>query len=176
MDGFRKSCGLPVLCLMVCMSGCADLQPVEKGQCDGVHPCPQGFLCVEFQCVSDQRTACSADEDCATGYCHLQRGVCVSCIEDLHCPAGVCHTDSNVCVTCLQDRDCAQGVCLPQSRTCVGCRTHADCTTGLCSIRNHVCLGCKGDAQCPSGQCNEETGVCEEMSTESLPTGQGGKE
>ncbi len=156
--------------------GCGELQPVESGRCDTSHPCPKGFLCVGFRCLSDQRTVCSTDAECSTGFCHPAKGTCVSCAEDRHCPVGVCHTDFSVCVTCLLDRDCAEGVCLPQSGTCVGCRTHTDCVTGLCNIRNHVCLGCKGDPQCPSGQCNEETGVCEEMSTESPPEQQGGNE
>lgn len=115
-------------------------------------------------CVPKVIKACSADADCAGGYCQYN-----ACLEGLRppcdaanpCSSGACL--GTQCVECLFDDDCDSSLECSTSHTCVTPITH--CTAASCGLDGKICdtasqqcRDCLENIECGTQICT--TGTC----------------
>ncbi len=88
--------------------GCGG-DPATDTPCTVDEECPGGEVCHDLFC----REACSADDPCEVGNCHVGDGLCVECVAHEHCRGGeLCDFNTFTCDAvprCEADRDCAGG-------------------------------------------------------------------
>ena len=115
---------------------------------------------------ADIGQACTADEDCANGWCFsdptFPDNYCLkTCDQDPTCPDGsVCRAFKHLklCMAvCSNDGHCRQGyvcdydVCRPQ------CTDESICESGDNCLQGHCKGGCKKDADCPNNmRCQDK--------------------
>lgn len=103
-------------------------------------------------CVTNCKTACAGDGDCANGTkCDKTSGECVECLQNTDCPQDKAFCKAQACVACLVDADCKttgyrceQNVCVPS------CRTAADCRSLPGSVCSATTNSCQCEAAAPS--------------------------
>jgi hypothetical protein len=139
---------------------CAAKNSCTPNSCPGVQVCDTTTgVCIEPRPVG---SGCSADSDCAGGFCvhpndyglsvALKDNRCASaCCSDADCTMGsVCvisNAGARLCLPaniagqadgqpgdrCMRDLDCASGAC-DRGRCAMHCFTDSDCTTGVCTL------------------------------------------
>ena len=149
----------PVLCELFCPYGfesgddgcaiCRCAGPPGGEMCAADTDCPQPFclpggpcphnVCVDGECVSEERAECVADLDCPMPSC-LPGGPC----PDIRCVEGECTdvTDRE----CVVDDDCPRPMCLPGGP----CPSPVCTDAGMCELRS-TGSACESSADCPRG-------------------------
>lgn len=156
---------------------------------DGVHFCPEGFICAAVmsvnRCVPDPDPPPPGDGtrcgDCpAPGQCRM--GICIqptpggdicefddACLDGEFCIAGSCTPDPRIPVPCTDVSLCAPGfVCEEGTCQCVhtsDCPIGLECMAGVClpGPGGDSCIAdadCPGGMVCEGGRCREST-VCD---------------
>jgi len=150
--------------------------------CRDVNSCPVGASCtVSSDCVGKCENgvctdplplgeACHHNNECLTGTCHPQEGVCTGCTDHNDC-AGTAKPfcTGGGCAECTNDSEClgdtntcsAIGVCVDQTLVATGnaCTDNGECQTGTCE--GGMCTGCVDDSTCGVDEyCNAELKLC----------------
>lgn len=123
--------------------------------------CGLGERCISRQC---RFTGCTANEQCATGYCDVATYSCAECGASTDCPPErpVCDRGLRQCTQCTNDSECAPpgpSHCSTEGR-CVGCLTDSHCPNGLQCSSGNFCVGAPLNAPCPTGTSCGEGLVC----------------
>ena len=102
-------------------------------------PCPRN-VCVDGECVSEDRAECASDLDCPMPSC-LPGGPC----PEIACVDGECVDVSER--DCVEDSDCPVPLCLPGGP----CPTPVCTDDGMCEYRDEGSL-CDSSADCTPGE------------------------
>ena len=150
--------------------GLAGAAPICLQWCASTTDCYQGYVCSDIggrmACVvqgkTDDGASCTADGDCASGWCLQLIGTAQSdcrspCnLSDWKCPEGT---------ACVSYGDPQKGACMPiagKLDTGSACQSGADCVSGICftdsatglayCTQNCVDSWCPGDLACVNGE------------------------
>lgn len=167
---------------LLCLDGVCSDGNEPPPECSDSNPCGKGFSCVKGHCVDNGGTdLCSVDGDCQEGE-QCQEGECVEdaapdCIADEDCESGNCDVDLGVCLgaTCDEDGDCPDGSCDLDTNTCTipepGCTADEDCQSGLCDTGTGECIedavdcgtdeDCEDEDPCTADSCKD--GKCKNV-------------